>query len=88
MGEAGRSNPERVLDLLPDREREEERHEDQDAEEDEESQARAPEFALVLDTRASPRPGTGEPALDRPRVDRWVFCERAFGSRGTDGWRF
>jgi hypothetical protein len=87
-GVAERSNPEDVLDLLPDREREEEDQEDKGAEEDEEADSRPPQLALVLDAGAAPRPGTREAARDGSRVDRRIVSRRAVWGRGTDGWRF
>jgi hypothetical protein len=82
----GRSNldPERRLDLFPDRQGEEDRDEEKDEEKDEETDARAAKLLPVLDARAPASPGMRERARNRRWVDRRVFDWGTLGGGGAD----
>jgi hypothetical protein len=86
----GRSNldPERRLDLFPDRQSEEDRDEEENAEKDEETDARAAKLSPVLDARAPASPSVRDRARNRRWVDRRVFDWGMRGGRGADESRF
>ena len=81
------SEPEDVLDLLPDGERDEERQEDEPEEEEEEPDPRPAELLLVLHAGAALRARERKPAFDRDRVDGRVFLRTPMRGWGPDGQR-
>lgn len=86
-GSISPSEPEDVLNLLPDRQRDEERQEDEPEQEEEEADPRAVHLTLVLDARTPLRARVRETAFDCQRVDRGVVRGTPMRGWGPDGER-
>jgi serine phosphatase RsbU (regulator of sigma subunit) len=79
------SQPEDVLDLLPDRERDEQRQEDEAEQKKEKADARTMRLALVFVACAPFCPRVRQPAFDRVRVDGRVVRRGPMRGWGADG---
>jgi hypothetical protein len=71
--EVGRLEPEDLLDLVPDREHEDDGDRQEEKHHYGEAQCRARFLALAADARIAARAVVVVRAVDRSRIERWIF---------------